>query len=288
MVVVIIVVVALVLLGAGVLVGLRLSARTKERRRVEGEPVAPPREAGRPEPTVEAPSVEARDARLQAPAAPEVEAPPAPVEPEVVLEPEVVERPRLRDRLGRTRSAFSGAFGRIRGRKIDDETWDELEESLLLADVGMFTTTRLLDALRVRAKEESATDPEQLIALLRDEVVALLDAGADRTLHMDGGQANVWMFVGVNGVGKTTTIGKLAQQRVHDGQRVVLAAGDTFRAAAADQLGMWAERTGGELVRGQEGADPGSVVFDAMAAASDAGSISSSSTPPVASTPRAT
>ncbi len=95
--------------------------------------------------------------------------------------------------------------------------------------------------------------------------------GDDRSLHMLAGEPNVWMFVGVNGVGKTTTIGKLASQRVGDGHRVVLAAGDTFRAAAADQLQLWAERTGGELVRGQEGADPGSVVFDAMAAASGRG-----------------
>jgi fused signal recognition particle receptor len=261
--VVIIVVAALVIVSIGLLLGLRMSARTKERKGVGGEPVARPR----PEPTVEAPSVEELEALLQAPPVPEVE---IEVEPEV-LEPEVLERPRLRDRLGRTRSAFSGAFGRIRGRKIDDETWDEIEESLLLADVGMFTTTRLLDALRVRAKEASATEPDELIGLLRDEVVALLDTDADRALHMDTGQANVWMFVGVNGVGKTTTIGKLASQRVRDGHRVVLAAGDTFRAAAADQLGMWAERTGGELVRGQEGADPGSVVFDAMAAASGRG-----------------
>jgi fused signal recognition particle receptor len=261
--VVIIVVAALVVVSIGLLLALRMSARTKERKGLGGEPVAPPR----PEPTVEAPSVEELEALLQAPPVPEVE---IEVEPEA-LEPEVLERPRLRDRLGRTRSAFSGAFGRIRGRKIDDETWDEIEESLLLADVGMFTTTRLLDALRVRAKEASATEPDELIGLLRDEVVALLDTDADRALHMDTGQANVWMFVGVNGVGKTTTIGKLASQRVRDGHRVVLAAGDTFRAAAADQLGMWAERTGGELVRGQEGADPGSVVFDAMAAASGRG-----------------
>jgi fused signal recognition particle receptor len=204
---------------------------------------------------------------LRAPAAPDVEvAPPAPPEPEVV------ERPRLRDRLGRTRSAFSGAFGRIRGRKIDDETWDELEESLLSADVGMVTTTRLLDAVRTRAKEESVTEPDDLIALLRDEVVGLLAGdGDDRSLHMLADEPNVWMFVGVNGVGKTTTIGKLASQRVGDGHRVVLAAGDTFRAAAADQLQLWAERTGGELVRGQEGADPSSVVFDAMSAAASRG-----------------
>jgi fused signal recognition particle receptor len=292
MVVVIVVVAALVLVMAGAFVAVRVSGRGKERRGVAGEPAAPPVARSGPETAtapderaLPTPSVEELEALLRAPAAPEVEAPPAPpappapsAPPEVAPEAEVVARPRLRDRLGRTRSAFSGAFGRIRGRKIDDETWDELEESLLAADVGMSTTTRLLDAVRTRAKETSATEPDELISLLRDEVVTLLVGdtangvdGDDRTLHMRAGESNVWMFVGVNGVGKTTTIGKLASQRVGDGCRVVLAAGDTFRAAAADQLQLWAERTGGELVRGQEGADPGSVVFDAMAAASGRG-----------------
>jgi fused signal recognition particle receptor len=114
------------------------------------------------------------------------------------------------------------------------------------------------------------TDPDVVIALMRDEVSTLLEVKeVDRELQATAGEPNVWLFVGVNGVGKTTTIGKLASQRVADGNRVVLAAADTFRAAAADQLEMWAERTGGEIVRShQEGADPGSIVFDAMAAAS--------------------
>ena len=115
-------------------------------------------------------------------------------------------------------------------------------------------------------------DADELVALVRDEVVAILDCELEpRRCARVAGEPNVWMFVGVNGVGKTTTIGKLAAQQVGEGQRVVLAAADTFRAAAADQLGLWAERTGGELVRGQDGADPGSVVFDAMAAASSRG-----------------
>jgi fused signal recognition particle receptor len=267
--VILVVAVALVLVSAGVFVAVSMLGRTGRRGGVAGEPSAPP-VARQPRPPAErlperdlpTPSVDELEELLRAPDI-EVAAPP---------EPEVVERPRLRDRLGRTRSTFSGAFGRIRGRKIDDETWDELEESLLLADVGMVTTARLLDAVRTRAKEESATEPDELIALLRDEVVALLagDSG-DRSLRVLAGEQNVWMFVGVNGVGKTTTIGKLASQRVAEGHRVVLAAGDTFRAAAADQLQLWAERTGGELVRGQEGADPGSVVFDAMAAAAGRG-----------------
>jgi fused signal recognition particle receptor len=247
---VIIVVFAVLLVAGGI--GLVVTRR-RERPPVPGEPSA----AVEVEEAPPTPTVEQLEEMLEAPSAPE---------------PAVVERPRLRDRLGRTRSAFTGAFGRLRGRAIDDETWDELEETLLLADVGMTTTTRLLDTLRTRAKEQSVTDLETLEALLRDEVAAMLDAdGTDRALHSASGEQNVWMFVGVNGVGKTTTIGKLASQQVSDGRRVVLAAADTFRAAAADQLALWAERTGGEIVRGQEGADPGSVVFDAMAAARSRG-----------------
>jgi fused signal recognition particle receptor len=162
-------------------------------------------------------------------------------------------------------------FAGLRGRKIDEDTWDEMEEAMLLADVGLATTQRILDAVRDRAKADDVVDAGGLVALVRDEVVAILDASPSRELHAVPGEPNVWMFVGVNGVGKTTTIGKLAAQQVGAGRRVVLAAADTFRAAAADQLGLWAERTGGELVRGQDGADPGSVVFDAMAAASSRG-----------------
>jgi fused signal recognition particle receptor len=215
------------------------------------------------------------------PVAPPAEAPPRPPEPgsgigtdvaeptvvEPVVEPVVEERPRLRDRLGRTRAALAGAFTGIAGRStVDDETWEELEEALILADVGVSTATRLVEAVRDRAKAERVTDPGALEGLLRAEVAALLAPG-DRTLRRAPAKPTVWMFVGVNGVGKTTTIAKLAQREVADGNRVVLAAADTFRAAAAEQLGTWAERTGAWLVRGQEGADPGSVVFDAMASA---------------------
>jgi len=249
-------VVGLLVLTGVLVVVLRTLGRPKEVPGVSGEPAVAPPVATVAPPT---PTVEELEEMVV------VEAPPE-AAPEAA--PEVVVKPRLRDRLGRTRSAFSGAFGRMRGRKIDDETWDELEEALLLADVGMATATQLLDAVRARAKQGSVTEPDELIGLVRDEVVAMLDAdGTDRALHLDAGTPSVWMFVGVNGVGKTTTIGKLASQQVADGRRVVLAAADTFRAAAADQLQMWAERTGGEIVRGQEGADPGSIVFDAMAAA---------------------
>jgi fused signal recognition particle receptor len=159
----------------------------------------------------------------------------------------------------------------MRGHKIDDATWDDLEEALLLADVGMPTSQRLLDAVRTRAKAEDLTDADALLGLVRAEVVDLLAETPDRELHLVRSEPNVWMFVGVNGVGKTTTIGKLAAQQVDEGRHVVLAAADTFRAAAADQLQLWAERTGGQIVRAQEGADPGSVVFDAMSAAAGRG-----------------
>jgi fused signal recognition particle receptor len=256
MVVAIVIVLAVIVLVTG---GVLLLLRRREEH--PGVPGEPPRAVRTVEEAPPTPTVEELEALLEAPAAPEpVITPP---------EPEVIEKPRLRDRLGRTRSAFAGAFGRMRGRKIDDETWDDLEEALLLADVGVNTTTKLLDAVKTRAKSQSVSEPDDLMAIVRDEVSTLLATDPDaRLLHAPEGESNVWMFVGVNGVGKTTTIGKLASQQVSAGHRVVLAAADTFRAAAADQLELWAERTGGEIVRSQEGADPGSVVFDAMAAAS--------------------
>ncbi len=222
------------------------------------------------------PDVDDTIADLEVELAPQFERPElAPIvtteELEELLEEPVGPRPRLRDRLGRTRAAFSGVFTGLRGHTIDDDTWDNLEEAMLLADVGLATTQRILDAVRARAKADDIVDAVGLVGLVRDEVVAILDASPSRVLHAVAGEPNVWMFVGVNGVGKTTTIGKLAAQQVRAGRRVVLAAADTFRAAAADQLGLWAERTGGELVRGQDGADPGSVVFDAMAAATSRG-----------------
>jgi fused signal recognition particle receptor len=252
-VVVIIVVVAVLLVGGGAAL---LVVRRRDRSPVAGEPRARP-VAAAPRapsaPTVPTPTVEELEALLETPAP-------------------VIEKPRLRDRLGRTRSAFAGAFDRMRGRKVDDETWDELEEALLLADVGMSTTTRLLDAVRTRAKEASVTEPDDVVALIRDEVVLLLDGdGADRSLRCETGAPNVWLFVGVNGVGKTTTIGKVGYQQVAAGRSVVMAAGDTFRAAAAEQLELWAKRASADLVRGSEGGDPGSIVFDAMAAASSRG-----------------
>ena len=173
-------------------------------------------------------------------------------------------RPRFRDRLAKARGLFSGYVGSILSRStIDAETWDDLEEALLRADVGIGLTTQVLDDLRMEVKAKGITQPEALLEQLKGDLKVRLQV-PDRGLSLRTGSTNVWLFVGVNGVGKTTTIGKLAKLQVAEGHAVVMAAGDTFRAAAAEQLGMWAERTGADFVRGAEGGDPSSVIFDAV------------------------
>jgi fused signal recognition particle receptor len=189
-----------------------------------------------------------------------------PVEPEPEPEPEapVPVRPRFRDRLGKARTLLSGYVGSVRSRtRIDEETWEELEEALIRADVGVAATTALLDQLRARVKAEGIATPDALVEALKADLKKSLTM-ADPTLRIEPGVPNVWLFVGVNGVGKTTTIGKVGHQQVAEGRTVIMAAGDTFRAAAAEQLELWSKRVGAQLVRGNEGGDPGSVVFDAV------------------------
>lgn len=191
-------------------------------------------------------------------------------EPMVEEEPEP-EPATFRSRLGKARSAMAGYLGSIVSRgDVNAETWDELEEALIRADVGVSSTMEILDTVRATADEQDVKDPAQLIELVKAEMKARL-GGQDLSLAM-GGDPSVWLFVGVNGVGKTTTIGKLSTREVAEGKKVVLAAGDTFRAAAAEQLTMWADRSGAHCVRGSEGGDPSSVIFDAVehAAAADA------------------
>lgn len=175
----------------------------------------------------------------------------------------------LRDRLAAARGTFSGFLASVASRGVDDAAWEELEDALVLADVGVGTAASVLDRLKERAEAEKITDPEALVAVLKSQLAENL-GGRDLELGTDGSPA-VWLFVGVNGVGKTTTIGKLAAREVRGGRKVVLAAGDTFRAAAAEQLGMWADRSGAELVRGAAGADPSSVIYDAIEHAASAG-----------------
>ncbi|MGA1006663.1 MAG: signal recognition particle-docking protein FtsY [Ilumatobacteraceae bacterium] len=197
-------------------------------------------------------------------------------EPEQEPDPEIEsvdEAPSFRSRMGKAAAVLAGAFGGVRARSgITDDTWDDLEEALLRADVGLGVTTSLLDGLRERVSNKEISSPDELLDALRGEMVGRL-AGADRGLHRTAAddQVDVWLFVGVNGVGKTTTIGKVSAQQTAAGLSVVLAAGDTFRAAAAEQLGTWAERSGAELVRGAEGGDPSSVVFDGVQRAKSRG-----------------
>ncbi|MDP7598826.1 MAG: signal recognition particle-docking protein FtsY [Acidimicrobiales bacterium] len=169
----------------------------------------------------------------------------------------------LRSRLGRARNAISAQVLGVRSAStVDASTWNALEEALILADLGVSTTADVLTAVRQRADAEAVDEPGIVLDLLRAELVERLGA-ADRSLAR-GGHPAVWLFVGVNGVGKTTTVGKLARMEVRAGTSVVLAAGDTFRAAAADQLALWGDKVGAPVVRGAEGADPSSVIFDAV------------------------
>ncbi|MGH1490915.1 MAG: signal recognition particle-docking protein FtsY [Acidimicrobiales bacterium] len=192
------------------------------------------------------------------------------VEEVVVEEPPVVEpavKPSFFERLGKARSAFTGYLGELVGlSRVDDEAWEDLEEALIRADIGVNTSMSLISDVKERAKETKAEDGKQVLALLKERMHAELE-GKDRSLRIDDGKTNVWLVVGVNGVGKTTTIGKLGKRLVAEGHRPLMAAGDTFRAAAAEQLNTWAERSGSEYVRGNEGGDPSSVIFDGVAAA---------------------
>src|SRR5919202_5160507 len=168
-----------------------------------------------------------------------------------------------------------GIFSRIAGifeqsRPIDDDLWDELEELLLEADVGVQTTDQLLEILRNEVTLGSVHDSKELYRVLRDELVQSLDEVAPASpeeMLAPPGQLGVLLVVGVNGVGKTTSIAKLAAYWKEQDRQVMLAAADTFRAAAIDQLKLWGERAGVPVVAQHPGADPGSVVFDAVASA---------------------
>jgi fused signal recognition particle receptor len=188
---------------------------------------------------------------------------PTAVAPPPAAPPELIT---YKGRLGGVRGLFSGAVSALRSGKIDAATWDSLEEALIRADVGVTTTQVLLTELRRRVEAKEIAGGTDLLDALGTEIRLLLAVADSRELRFDGtaGSPDVWLVVGVNGVGKTTTIGKLARQQAAAGHSVLLAAGDTFRAAAADQLGMWAERARVDIVRGAEGGDPSAVVFDAV------------------------
>jgi fused signal recognition particle receptor len=265
---------SLALLGVLVLGGVGLVVPKLRRR-----PLPPEAEVDvRTEEEIAAPPVEA----------PEVEAPTTTLPPPVVEEPVIevpaptLERPeptagrlvRLRNRLSRSQNVFGrGLLGLLSRDRLDEDTWEEIEDSLISADVGVDATREIVDRLRERTRVLGTQDVAELRALLAAELVNALDPTLDRSLRADrhDGTPGVVLVVGVNGAGKTTTCGKIARVLVADGRSVVLGAADTFRAAAADQLETWAGRVGAETVRGPEAADPASVAFDAVRRGIDTG-----------------
>jgi fused signal recognition particle receptor len=269
------------LVGGGVAVGMRFRGRGRKSAVPPGEVASDaPTDielARSAEATKAGPAVDRTADTVTVPAGPAPTPEPAP-EPEAAPEPAT-----YRGRLGKARGLLSGYLGAVRSKgRIDAATWDDLEEALIRADVGVGATDGLLNDLRSRVKGGEIGGPDALVDALKDDLVAMLST-ADASLALpgagsrpggapDGGEApdagadpvEVWLFVGVNGVGKTTTVGKVANRLSTSGTRVLLAAGDTFRAAAGEQLAMWASRADADIVRGAEGGDPSSVVFDAV------------------------
>ncbi len=259
-----------VVFGIGVVVANRRKAEPPAP--VAAPPVArieePPQKVVTPEPVVETESVVEPEVAVETEPEPVVV-----VESETVVEPEPVVAPAPKKRFAKAAGIFTGAFAGVRAKeKITAETWDDLEETLLRADVGLSVTTSLLSGLKTRVDKKEIPDPRALIEALRADMTSQLSANA-RSLTFDTAvkQPNIWLFVGVNGVGKTTTIGKVAFAQKATGRSVLLAAGDTFRAAAGEQLETWAGRADVPIVRGNEGGDPSAVIFDAVQSAAARG-----------------
>jgi fused signal recognition particle receptor len=212
-------------------------------------------------------------------APPEPEAPAAPPEPVEEIEPSAGRLERLRGRLARSRSTLGqGLLGLLGAGDLDEDSWEEIEDTLLMADLGTATATEIIERLRSEIATRGTRTQEQARELVREVLVDALGPDMSRSVRAlphgspsDGGKPAVVLVVGVNGTGKTTTTGKLARVLVADGRTVLLGAADTFRAAAVDQLATWGERVGAEVVRGNEGADPASVAFESVKRGGDVG-----------------
>lgn len=176
---------------------------------------------------------------------------------------------KLKEGLGKTKQTLNEKINDVFAnfRKVDEDLLDELEEALIMSDIGIETSTKIIDELRIRIKKENIQDEEDVRRVLKEEMIKLLDAG-DTSLNIST-VPSVILVVGVNGVGKTTSIGKIANNLKKSGKKVVIAAADTFRAAAVEQIEIWAQRTDCELVKKPEGSDPASVVFDAIQVAKE-------------------
>ncbi len=175
---------------------------------------------------------------------------------------------KLKNSLTKTKDRIIGQITQVvMRRKLDDELLEEIEQILIEADVGVQATTHLIESIKEKARQRGLTEGEAVIALLKEEIAAILARNDRPLLHPDDPRPVVWLIVGVNGVGKTTTIGKLATWFSKEGLKVSIAACDTFRAAAIDQIAIWAQRSNVSIVRPQEHSDPASVAFDAAKAA---------------------
>ncbi len=241
------------LILGGVLVAIAVAAVTITLGNRRALPPAPPA----PELPASPVSPAQPTAGPAAPAAPTLEAP----------EPPASRLSRLRRRLSASNNPFArGLLGLLAADRLDAAAWEDLEATLITSDLGVGPTDELITALRRELAIDAVTDPGRARQVLRSELLRLVGTEADRRLRVTGadGLPGVVLVVGVNGTGKTTTIGKLARVLVAEGNSVVLAAADTFRAAAADQLQTWGSRVGVPVVRGPEGGDPASVAFDAV------------------------
>ena len=178
---------------------------------------------------------------------------------------------KFKEGLAKTRNSFQERVNELvsRYRKVDEDFFEELEEVLIGADVGVSTVMELIDELKREVKLRNIQDPKEVQSVISEKLVDIYEGGEQEAseLRVEDGRLNIILFVGVNGVGKTTTIGKLAHKFVKEGKNVVLAAGDTFRAGAIDQLEVWGERVGAHVVKQAEGSDPAAVIYDAVQAA---------------------